>query len=478
MPPPHSPILNPAPGGALSRRDLLQTAGAGFGWLAFQGLFANQAWASPASVNPLQPRQPHFPAKAKRVIFLFMSGGPSQVDTFDYKPELIRQHNKKVSDKGPAVYWKSPWKFSPQGESGLMVSELMPHVSRHADDLCVINSMHTDHNAHPQAILQMNTGSFLFPRPAVGSWIVYGLGTENQNLPGFITITPEFAGGGGMKHSAVFLPAACAGTQIGEGGNGSDAPAPLLKGVTLPFMRNPRHDTAVQARQIDLLRALNHERLTKDVANPMIEGMTASAELAFRMQRDMPGAMDVDGEPLPIREMYGIGDGKETDTFGRGCLMARKFAEAGVRFIQVNHGFWDDHTDIAKNHPLHARRTDQPIGALLTDLKQRGLLEDTLVLWGGEFGRPPILNKTNGREHNHFGFTMWMAGGGAKPGIRYGATDEVGFKAAENKVHLHDLHATLLHLLGLDHTRLTYRYSGRDFRLTDVYGDVVKGVLA
>jgi len=460
----------------LSRRDMLGRAGAGFGWMALNALFGHNADA--AATNPLMPARTHFPARAKGVIFLFMSGGPSQVDTFDHKPALTKRHNEQLNDKSTVVYYQSPWKFSQRGQSGLPVSDLLPHIARHADDLCVINSMHTDHAAHPQAILQMNTGSFLFTRPSVGAWVTYGLGTENQNLPGFITINPDFAGGGPLKHGSAFLPAACAGTQIGEGGPGNEAPPMPLKDIQLPFMRNSRHDAATQRRQLDLVQSLNRQRLAQDGSNDALEGLITSAELAFHMQREMPDVMDLNREHRATHEMYGIGDGKPTDHFGRACLMARRFAEAGVRFIQVNHSFWDDHTEILKNHPRHALETDQPVGALLTDLKQRGLLEDTLVLWGGEFGRPPLLNKNKGRDHNNVGFTMWLAGGGVKPGIRYGSTDETGYKAEQDKVHLHDLHATMLHLLGLDHERLTYRYAGRDFRLTDVFGNVKKGLIA
>ena len=459
----------------LSRREMLRSAAAGFGWLAFNGLHAAGAVVN----NPLAPIAPRFRPRAKRVIFLFMAGGPSQVDTFDYKPELTKKHNVKVSTAvdGPVLF-QSPWEFRPRGQSGMMVSDLLPHIAMHADDLCVINSMHTDHGAHPEAILQMNTGSFLFARPSVGSWVTYGLGTENQSLPGFITISPQFQGGGALKHSSGFLPAACAGTQISDGGPGNGAGPASLKDYKLPFMQNAQFDTTAQRHQLDLLAKLNAERLRHDPANDAIEGITQSAELAFKMQLEMPEVMSIAKESPKTLELYGIGDGKPTDHFGRACLMARRFAEAGVRFVQVNHSFWDDHTDIINNHPKHARETDQPVGALLADLKQRGLLDDTLVLWGGEFGRPPLLNKNKGRDHNNKGFSMWLAGGGSRAGIRYGSTNETGANAEQDKVHLHDLHATMLHLLGLDHERLTYRYAGRDFRLTDVHGHVVKGVLA
>jgi len=461
----------------LSRRHLLSASSAGFGMLALKGLFGSNAQA--AMVNPLVPSKTHFPARAKRVIFLFMQGGPSQVDTFDCKPALSKQHGKPVTKDSTTLFYQSPWEFKPRGQSGMLVSDLLPNIARHADDLCVINSMHTDHNAHPQAILQMNTGSFAFTRPSVGAWCVYGLGTENQNLPGFITINPAFSGGGPVKYGSAFLPSVCAGTQIGQGGGASPTSPPMpLKDIQLPFMKNSRMDVATQRRQLDLVQSLNRHKLAQDGSNETLEGLITSAELAFNMQREMPDVMNLNQESLATQEMYGIGDGKPTDQIGRACLMARRFAESGVRFIQVNHEFWDDHTDIFTNHPKHALETDQPVAALLTDLKQRGLLEDTLVLWGGEFGRPPLLNKNNGRDHNNVGFTMWMAGGGAKPGIRYGSTDETGAKAEVDKVHLHDLHATMLHLLGLDHEKLTYRYAGRDFRLTDVYGEVKRGLLA
>ncbi|HRH97878.1 MAG TPA: DUF1501 domain-containing protein [Prosthecobacter sp.] len=456
----------------LSRRQLLSASSAGFGMLAFKGLFGS-------AVNPLVPTGTHFPARAKRVIFLFMQGGPSQVDTFDYKPALSKQHGKPVTKDSPTVFYQSPWEFRPRGQSGMLVSDLLPNIARHADDLCVINSMHTDHNAHPQAILQMNTGSFVFTRPSVGAWCVYGLGTENQNLPGFVTINPAFSGGGPVKYGSAFLPSVCAGTPIGQGGGASPTSPPTpLKDIQLPFMKNAGMDVAAQRRQLDLVQALNRQKLAQDGSNEALEGLITSAELAFNMQREMPEVMNLNQESPATQEMYGIGDGKPTDQIGRACLMARRFAEAGVRFIQVNHEFWDDHTDIFKGHPQHALETDQPVGALLTDLKQRGLLEDTLVLWGGEFGRPPLLNKNNGRDHNNVGFTMWLAGGGVKPGIRFGSTDETGAKAEQDKVHLHDLHATMLHLLGLNHERLTYRYAGRDFRLTDVYGEVKHGLIA
>ncbi|MFP6900825.1 MAG: DUF1501 domain-containing protein [Opitutales bacterium] len=461
---------------AYSRREALRAIGCGFGSLALSGLLLDEARAVTANAhNPLAPKGPAFPAKARNVIFLFMRGGPSQVDTFDYKPELTKRHGEDLG--GGRQYFQSPWKFTRHGACGLPVSELFPQVAQHADDLCVINSMHTDIGNHPQAILQMNTGSFQFVRPSVGSWVVYGLGTENQNLPGFITINPDFSAGGARKYGCAFLPAVTSGTAINAWGGGDGKGAPSLKEAKIPYVENNTLSRSQQRRQLDLLQALNRERLAPtDVGDPL-EGIIQSYETAFRMQSELPELMEVEKEPEYILRRYGI-NRESTDNFGRACLMARRFVEAGVRFIQLNHGFWDHHKDLLTRHPEFAAATDQPIGALLTDLGERGLLDHTLVIWGGEFGRPPILNKNNGRDHNPDGFTMWMAGGGSKGGLRYGATDEVGYKAVSDKVHLHDLHATILHLLGLNHERFTYRYGGRDFRLTDVHGKVVHDLIA
>ncbi len=457
-----------------SRRAALQATGCGFGSLAMAGLMARNGLAADSS-NPLSPGKPHFPAKAKRVIFLFMRGGPSQVDSFDYKPELWKRHEEDLGSG--RRYFQSPWKFSRYGECGLPVSDLFQHTAKHADDLCVINSMHCDIGNHPQAILQMNTGSFQFVRPSVGSWVVHGLGTENQNLPGFISINPDFSAGGARKYGCAFLPSATAGTAINQWGGGDGKDAPTLKGYKIPNTRNDSLDKQAQRRQLDLLQQLNRQRLANDIVNDPLEGVIQSYETAFRMQSVMPGLMDVESEPAYIQERYGINN-EITDNFGRACLMARRFVEGGVRFVQLNLGFWDQHTKIAEGHQKLADNSDIPIAGLLTDLKERGLLDETLVIWGGEFGRPPILNKNDGRDHNNVGFTMWMAGGGIKGGLRYGETDPTGTTAEVNKVHLHDFHATILHLLGLDHERLTYRYGGRDFRLTDVHGNVVHDIIA
>lgn len=459
-----------------TRREALRTSACGFGSLALSGLLAaDRPAVEAASRNPLAPRNPHFPARAKRVIFLFMRGGPSQVDSFDYKPDLSRRHEEDLG--GGRRYYQSPWKFARYGECGLPVSELFPHIATHADKLCVINSMHTDIGNHPQAILQMNTGSFQFVRPSVGSWVTYGLGTENQNLPGFITINPDFSAGGARKYGCAFLPSATAGTAINQWGGADGGGPPSLKDIRIPYTQNEGIPASRQRRQLDLLQALNRERLERDRINGPLEGIIQSYETAFRMQSEMPELMDVEREPQWVLDRYGIGNEK-TDNYGRACLMTRRFIEAGVRFVQINQGFWDQHKDLVPGHQKLADESDQPIAAMLTDLEERGLLEDTIVLWGGEFGRPPILNKDEGRDHNPDGFTMWMAGGGVKPGLRYGETDPTGYKAEVDKVHLHDLHATLLHLLGLDHERLTFRYGGRDFRLTDVYGRVVEDILA
>ncbi len=460
-----------------SRREALRATACGFGSLALTSLLARESRGAVTNniANPLAPKRSHFPARAKRVIFLFMRGGPSQVDSFDWKPELTKRHEEDLG--GGRRYFQSPWKFSRHGESGMPISSLFPHTAKHADKLCVINSMHTDIGNHPQAILQMNTGSFQFVRPSVGSWVVYGLGTENQNLPGFITINPDFSAGGARKYGCAFLPSATSGTAINQWGGADGSGPPSLKGIRIPYTENSTIPVERQQKQLDLLQAINRQRLERDRINEPLEGIIQSYETAFRMQSEMPELMDVEREPKHILEKYGVNH-EPTDNYGRACLMARRFVEAGVRFVQINQGFWDQHKDLVGGHQKLADESDQPVAAMLADLEERGLLEDTLVLWGGEFGRPPILNKDQGRDHNNIGFTMWLAGGGVKGGLRYGETDPTGQTAEVDKVHLHDLHATLLHLLGLDHERLTYHYGGRDFRLTDVYGDVVKGILA
>lgn len=463
-----------------SRREMLQALGGGFGYLAFAGL-ATQAAAKEAEKGkaPLGPREPHLTPRAKRVIFLCMSGGPSHVDTFDYKPKLQADNGKSFGRNGApgGTLLGSPWAFSQRGKSGLWISELFPSVAAHADDLCLIRSMHTDLPAHPQAFLQMHTGSFQFVRPSLGAWTLYGLGTENQNLPGFITLNPPLVNGGAQNYGSAFLPAIYQGTRIGQ-----ETP-PFAQRFRrpgqagLPNIGNPSLSSASQRAQIDFTQALNRERLERDRVNPQIEGVIESYELAFRMQSAVPQVMDLTKESEATRKLYGV-DEDGTDTFGRQCLLARRFVEAGVRFVEVGSGGWDQHRNLKADHERNAGAVDRPIAGLLADLKQRGLLKDTLVVWAGEFGRTPFAQNSDGRDHNNKGFAIWMAGGGVKGGLSYGSTDDYGAEAVENKVHIHDLHATLLHLIGLDHERLTYRYAGRDFRLTDVHGQVVQGILA
>ena len=456
-----------------SRREMLRNTACGFGYLALASLLAETSRAVAAD-SPLAPKKPHFEPRAKRVIFMFMQGGPSHVDTFDYKPALERDDGKSPSNvygaKGNRKLMKSPWKFIPSGESGLPISELFPNLAKHADDLCLVNSMVTDLPNHPQAAVQLHTGNFQFVRPSLGAWVLYGLGTENQELPGFITINPITRVGGAVNFGSAFLPAPYQGTPIGGEGQS-------LANATIPHIANRELSRTQQRKQLDLVQTLNRDRLAQDQVNSELEGVIESYELAFRMQTAIPRLMDLRDESPGTLEMYGIGRGP-TDAFGRQCLLARRFAEAGVRFIELGHGGWDHHNQLRNRLTASCTSVDQPIAALLTDLKQRGLLKDTLVIWGGEFGRTPHAQNADGRDHNAVGYTMWLAGGGVKGGIRYGATDEHGIRTVENKMHIHDLHATILHLLGLDHERLTYRYSGRDFRLTDVYGTVAKGILA
>jgi hypothetical protein len=454
---------------AFSRRTLLKTASSGFGYLAFAGL---STWASERSAGPLAPKAPHFPPRARRVIFLCMEGGPSHVDSFDYKPKLSSDDGKPIG-KGKAATAKllaSPWSFQQRGESGLWISDLFPEVAKHADALCVVNSMQTDLPNHPQAFLQLHAGIFQFSRPSMGAWVLYGLGTENENLPGFISLCPPAHNGGPSNYGSAFLPAICQGTRIGFYG------LPITQ-AKVSNIANPKRSVSDQRRQLDLVQALNRTTLKHDQVNPAVEGAIASYELAFRMQGELPHVMDLSGESKATQDLYGIGV-KETDDFGRQCLLARRFAEAGVRFIEVCHGGWDQHQRLKVDHGKHAHATDQPIAGLLADLKARGMLEDTLVVWGGEFGRTPFAQNNDGRDHNNKGYTLWMAGGGAKGGIAFGRTDDYGYEAVENPVHVHDWHATILHLLGLDHEKLTFRYAGREMRLTDVKGRVVSDLIA
>jgi hypothetical protein len=471
----------------MSRRQLLQSCASGFGYLAFASLAQEvSAKGDGTRAGGLEPRQPHFAARAKRVIFLCMNGGPSHVDLFDYKPELNKKtdHDSPVGrDRGGAKLLGSPFRFGQHGEAGLWISELMPHVAKHADDLCLVHSMHTDLPNHSQAFLQMHTGSFQFVRPSIGAWTLYGLGTENTNLPGFIALNPPSDNGGARNYGSGFLPAICQGTKIG--GNqipgfyakllGKDEePGPPLKNI-----ENRELSRSMQRAQLDLVQSFNRRKREREIYHPEIDGAIESFELAFRMQDEVPELLDLHSEPESVLKMYGAQAGLPTERFGRQCIMARRLAEAGVRFIEITAPTsWDHHFLLKDELPKSCEATDQPIGALLSDLKQRGLLQDTLVVWAGEFGRTPYSQSETGRDHNNQGFTVWMAGGGVKRGFVHGATDEFGYKAVEKPVHIHDWHATMLHLLGLDHERLTFNYGGRDFRLTDVYGNVVKDILA
>jgi len=455
----------------LSRREVLQSVSAGFGYMAFAGL-ATEAAADYS--NPLDPKAPHHEPRAKRVIFLCMRGGPSHVDTFDYKPKLTEDSGKSSEvayngQKGRKLLG-SPWKFEKRGESGIEISNLFPNLAEHADDICLLNGMYADIPNHPQSYLQLHTGDFRFVRPSVGAWTLYGLGSENHDLPGFITINPESKVGGAQNYGSAFLPAIYQGTRIGQLGQN-------LANAKIGNIANPRFTSDMQRDQIDLVQEMNRELLERKQQDTELEGVIESYELAFKMQSAVPSLMDMSDESQETMDLYGIGN-KGTDNFGRQCLMARRFAEAGVRYIELCHANWDQHGGLKAKLGSNCGATDQPIAALITDLKRRDMLKDTLIVWGGEFGRTPHARRDDGRDHNSTGFSFWMAGGGVKGGMRYGQTDEYGIAAVEDKMHFHDLHATMLWLLGLDHKQLTYRYAGRDFRLTDVYGRVVKEIIA
>lgn len=473
-----------------SRRKLLQSAACGFGALAFNGIA--QAQSQPANRLPEHPqadRTTPILAKAKRIIFVFMQGGPSQVDTFDPKVELQRNHNEPVEflvartrQRTKQKLFKSPWKFKQYGECGQPVSELFPHMANCVDDFCLVKSMHTEGVAHGPATLFLHTGATNLIRPSVGAWVTYGLGTENQNLPAFVTINPPPTKGGPRNYGNAFLPANYQAMVIGKQGSGGG----------IKNLSNQQMSKRDQRLRFDYLQELNRAQIQNHSDQPSIANGSGgndplnatlrSFELAFKMQQAAPEVIDINREPEHIKSMYGIGEEK-TDEFGRQCLLARRFAEAGVRYIQVSYSDlkstprWDQHSNL-KNHEVHAKATDKPVAGLLQDLKQRGLLEDTIVWWGGEFGRTPYSQNNDGRDHNPNGFSIWLAGGGVKSGMAYGETDEFGFNAVQNKVHMHDLHATLLHLLGINHKQLTYRYAGRDFRLTDVYGRVIHDLIA
>ena len=465
---------------SLTRRALLQRSAGGFGYLALQAMLAEER-AKAAVANPLAAKKPNFAPKAKRIVFIFMKGGPSSVDTFDPKPLLQRDDGKPYPFAQPRIQFaptgkllRSPWKFKQYGQSGLPVSELFPNVAQCVDELCVLRSVYGTNPAHGGALLKLHTGSDTQVRPSMGSWVIYGLGTENDNLPGFLTICPTLAHGGVNNWGAAFLPAYCQGTPIGN------AAIPAQQAM-VKHIRNDKISPALQRQQLDFLAQVNHEHLDLSGPDQALEGRINSFELAFRMQSTMPEAQDINQESEPTKKMYGI-DNPVTANFGRQCLMARRFLERGVRFVQVTHSDsevqWDQHSNLYKGHAKNASEVDKPIAGFLKDLKARGLLDDTLVLWGGEFGRTPTAQGKDGRDHNPNGFTMWMAGGGVKKGFAYGATDDYGYFAQEDKMHVNDLHATILHLLGLNHEKLTYRYAGRDFRLTDLAGVVAKDIIA
>jgi hypothetical protein len=469
----------------LTRRELLRRAGMGMGMLGLASVFGTDhpALGAGGYANPMAVKKPHFAGKARHVIHLFMNGGPSHLDTFDPKPKLAEYADKELptpnlkTERKTGAAFPSPFKFRPRGESGIEVSELFEHVGEMIDDICVIRSMHADVPNHEPSLMLMNCGEARLPRPSFGSWLTYGLGTENQNLPGFIAMCPNgHPIKGAQNWQSAFLPGVYQGTHIDTQHREIEK---LIENI-----RNNVITAEDQARQLALLERLNARHLAEHQHDPALEARIHSFELAYRMQHEAAEAFDLSREPGHIRRLYG--DGLQ----GRQMLIARRLVERGVRFVQVWHGQgqpWDNHDDIEVNHRKLAQQCDRAIAGLLKDLKQRGLLDQTLVLWGGEFGRTPTVElpqqganagKINGRDHNHYGFTCWLAGGGVKGGTVYGATDEFGFQAVEKRVHVHDLHATMLHLCGFDHTQLTYRYAGRDFRFTDVHGHVVRDIVA
>ena len=489
-----------------SRREALRRAACGFGYLALAGLAnpvaSQRAAAAASSANPLAPKPVHFPPRAKRVIFLFMQGGVSHVDSYDYKPLLIERDQQMIAfddarivantgKRGSSQRIMKPlWKFAQHGQCGRWASELFPETNRHVDDLCFLHSLNTEGVAHGPATLFLHCGAANQVRPSMGSWITYGLGTENENLPGFVSIAPSAGNGGARNYGNAFLPAVYQGTALGKaGGPASELairnlgdPANLAQRRQTFELIEQLNEAQRQRRASDSAAAGSHVAASH-VADAEFDAVVNSYELAWRMQQFAPDVLDLDRESAATHAMYGIGE-KPTDLFGRQCLMARRLCEAGVRYVQVTYGdnsanpAWDQHSNMPK-HADHARAVDRPVAALLGDLKQRGLLEDTIVWWGGEFGRTPYAEKNGtGRDHNPGGFTVWLAGGGVRSAFAHGATDEFGHQAVQDKVHMHDLHATILHLLGLDHERLTYRYSGRDFRLTDVHGAVVREIIA
>jgi hypothetical protein len=450
-----------------TRRNLLRAAGVGFGHVALSGLLGSLARTASATelaaLNPLAPKRPPLPAKAKRIIFLFMEGAASTVDTYEYKPELAKRHGQ--SGPGGGTITTSKFKFSQYGQSGAWFSELMPNIATHADELCWLRGLYTDTPAHPQAVVQLHTGSAnaSLTRPSWGSWLLYGLGTENQDLPGYITINPPVAFGGAANYGNAFLPAYYQGTAINDKG--------VMPNIEAATTRE------LEREQINLIQDLNHDASAQPGAPAAVDGVIKSYELAFRMQASVPALLDISQEPQAVQDAYGVKPGLD-GSFARQCLMARRLSEAGVRFVEIRQPGWDHHTNLHNGLIEQSRMVDQSTSALLKDLRQRGLLEDTLVLFGSEFGRLPTSQGADGRDHNITGYSMFMTGAGVKKGFSYGATDELGMAAVDGRMHINDLHATLLALMGLDHERLTYRYAGRNFRLTNVAGVVHRQVFA
>lgn len=464
-----------------SRRSMLGSAllgsvQTGLAGLAFSHLLARTSGSLLAAEStPL-----HFAPKAKRLIFLFMHGGPSHIDTFDYKPELIKRDGKELPFAKPRIQFaqtgnllRSPWEFRQYGQSGAWVSDLFPNVAKHVDDLTFVHSLHGSNEAHGGALLKIHTGSDTFVRPSMGAWLSYGLGTENENLPSYITINPTLGHGGVRNFGSAFLPPTHQATRIGSSGAAMDK-------AKIENLQPPELEMAgLQRSQLDFMTKLSRQR-AEDLQSPLdaaLQSRLESFELAYRMQGEAPELMDLSDETQETLDLYGVGK-EPTDNFARECLLARRFSEAGVRFVQVSHAYWDQHSELKEKHQELSAQVDYPIAGLLTDLKRRGLLDETLVMWGGEFGRTPTAQGNNGRDHNPHAFTWWFAGGGMKRGFSFGESDEFGFYAAENKMHVHDLHATLLYAFGIDHERLTYRYGGRDFRLTDVEGRIIEDIFA
>ncbi len=462
-----------------TRREMLSRCGCGLGLLALAHMLNRDVRASDETgraVRPYEGRRTHHLPRAKRVIFLYMPGGPSHVDLLDPKPRLVAENGQPLPFEKPKLERKktgnllaSPWKFSRHGESGIEVSELLPRFASHVDDVCVIRSMVADNINHSGAALQMFTGEQAFSRPSLGSWLTYGLGTENQNLPAFLAVSPARVFQGAQLWASSFLPSSYQGTLI------RDLNRPIAN------LTSPSGNPERQRRKLDAIRRLNTIHKRDRSIDTQLDARIASFELAFRMQREAPNAFDLSQESHAMHTLYGCG-APSTELFGRQCLLARRLIERGVRFVHLfdapKNNAWDHHSRLSQGLPERCHAVDQPIAALLSDLKSRGLLDDTLVIWGGEFGRTPTAEGNDGREHHPFGFTMWLAGGGIRGGMVHGATDEYGWHARENIVHVHDLHATILYLMGLDHERLTYRFAGRDYRLTDVYGRVVEQVLS